>query len=1282
MAKTRHLDLKDVAPDGAISQSLPRDEALGARLTSAATILRDARTRLSALLVCLVLPGAPLFAEQPTGTGGTNEITIVSLQGTAEISTTKGADWIRTQTEQPLKPSYWLRTGPNSRVRIRLSDQSVVSFGAMTEIEILPPHEEGALSGLQLFRGILSFFHRDQPGRIRVLTRGAAAGVEGTEFVMAVDPARDGQPTTLSVIEGTVQFTNSSGALTLTSQQQAVAELGKAPVRTAVVAGNNVLQWFLYYPAVLDLRDLRLTPEEERALAASLAAYRSGDLLGALAEFPGDRKREIEDGRSKVSEAERVYYAALLLSVGQVEQTEAALSKLSAGGATERIPRLATALRVLIAAVKLQPSPSTINPQRSTNSQLSTELLASSYYEQSRAAGDESLKAALRLARQAATNSPDFGFAWERVAELEFSFGNTGGALEALNKSLELAPRNAQALALKGFLLAAQNRTREAIGVFDQAIAADSALGNAWLGRGLCRIRLGEGPRTTDHGPPTTFSSHFGPLPPAIAPLPSPLSEPSALDDLLIAAALEPQRSLLRSYLGKAYADAGDDSRASKELRLARELDKNDPTPWLYSALLKQQQNRINEAVADLETSQTQNDNRSLFRSRLLLDEDRAVRSANLASIYRDAGMTDVSVREAARAATYDYANDSAHLFLSDSFNELRDPTRFNLRYETVWFNELLLANLLSPVGGGRLSQHVSQQEYSRLFEADGLHLANSTLARSDNKSVMELASQFGTFGKTSYSLDLDYDYQRGVRPNNDLSSIEWYSTIKQQITPQDTALALIKYEDYHSGDNFQYYNPANARPSFRFDEYQHPIAVGAWHHEWSPGIHTLVLGGRLENEQFFTDKAAPQLLLIPTVPNYGSDSVPFDARYHGQLEIYTAELNQIVQWNRLTLSAGARYQDGTFDTTAQLYNPARLNFFFRQAATNAISASEDFERITGYGYLTVEPVDRLWLTAGLAYDDLTYPSNFRHPPLSSGEDHRSQLGPKAAFVWHPLPLSDHAPEGASVKDLDVTLRGSFTRSLGGASLDESYRLEPTQLAGFPQAFRSLISESVVGSVSAPKYQTYGLALDLRFPTGTYAGVQAERLETDVRRTIGVFVPTTISGSGFIPPFIPSSTGEELDYHENSISVSLDQLVGKEIVLGASYKFSHVEFEDTFPQVPAAALQKTLPDVDRPLEADLHQVSGYVLFNHSSGFFARAETHWYHQRNSGYATALPGDDFFQHNLFAGYRFAHRRAEITMGILNLSDEDYHLNPLTTYAELPRKRAFTARLNFQF
>src|SRR5207248_4604699 len=170
-----------------------------------------------------------------------------------------------------------------------------------------------------------------------------------------------------------------------------------------------------------------------------------------------------------------------------------------------------------------------------------------------------------------------------------------------------------------------------------------------------------------------------------------------------------------------------DFKRAGKELILAEKLDANDPTPWLYSALLKQQENRINEAISDLEKSEELNDNRSVYRSSLLLDQDRAVRSANLAAIYRDAGMFDISVREAARAVSLDYGNYSAHLFLANSYNELRDPNRINLRYETPAESEFLVANLLAPVTAGTLSPTISQQEYSRLFERDRFGIVSET---------------------------------------------------------------------------------------------------------------------------------------------------------------------------------------------------------------------------------------------------------------------------------------------------------------------------------------------------------------------------------------------------------------------------------------------------------------------------------------------------------------------------------------------------------------------------
>jgi Flp pilus assembly protein TadD len=50
--------------------------------------------------------------------------------------------------------------------------------------------------------------------------------------------------------------------------------------------------------------------------------------------------------------------------------------------------------------------------------------------------------------------------------------------------------------------------------------------------------------------------------------------------DLLVAAALEPNRAVLRSYLGKAFDETRDFKRADAELGRAKELDPNDPTAW------------------------------------------------------------------------------------------------------------------------------------------------------------------------------------------------------------------------------------------------------------------------------------------------------------------------------------------------------------------------------------------------------------------------------------------------------------------------------------------------------------------------------------------------------------------------------------------------------------------------------------------------------------------------------------------------------------------------------
>jgi len=66
------------------------------------------------------------------------------------------------------------------------------------------------------------------------------------------------------------------------------------------------------------------------------------------------------------------------------------------------------------------------------------------------------------------------------------------------------------------------------------------------------------------------------------------------------------------------------------------------------------------------------------------------------------------------------------------------------------------------------------------------------------------------------------------------------------------------------------------------------------------------------------------------------------------------------------------------------------------------------------------------------------------------------------------------------------------------------------------------------------------------------------------------------------------------------------------------------------------------------------------------------------KRNAG----PPGDDFWQFNVLAGYRFYRNQCEISCGVLNLTDRDYRLNPVNPYEELPRERTFVVRCRIGF
>lgn len=1157
-----------------------------------------------------------LFAQT---NGAPPEPLLLTVEGQVQVSPAGGTQWVAGHTNQLLHLGERLRTAERSRATVRLSDLSVLRVNELTVMQIREPDDAGNQSLLDLRAGSSYFFSRERPARQQFRTPLASGAIRGTEFNLSV--GEDGR-TVVTLIDGEVTLSNQVGQVVMATGEQGTVEPGKAPAKAPTLEAINILQWCLYYPGILDDEELQLSAEQRQVLAGSLVAYKQGDLLQAVALYPA--------GRAPASDAERVYRAATLLAAGQAAQAEAILPANREGQSGERAAQLAVALRGMIAVVKGQSGP------RATPPHLATEWLAESYYFQSH--GD--LEQALAAAQAAVRLSPNFGFAWARVAELELSFGRQGQAMDATETSLKLSPRNAQSYAVKGFILLARNRVTDAQAAFEHAIALDGALGNAWLGRGLCKIRHGYAE--------------------------------AGREDMQVAAVLEPQRAVLRSYLGKAFSNARDNRRAEKELGLAKRLDPNDPTPWLYGALVEQQQNQINSAVRDLEESKKLNDNERLFRSKLLLDEDRAVRGANLAGVYQDTGilnwdkgvaMSDWGVREASRAVSDDYANFSAHQFLANSYDAFRDPRQINLRYETPWFSELLMANLLAPVGAGNLSEFSAQQANSRLFQQNHFGVSSDTeyLSHGD---WLERGSQFGTIGPATYALDAEYHSERGWRVNNDLEQFTGSVRAKDQITPQDSILVEGIYYDSKFGDVAQYYNQygtvSNApAPSatFRGIEREAPNVYLGYHHEWGPGLHTLVLAGHLNDTLRYSD---PNTLIPFTIVRGGTvtsvRSQPFDVDFDRTFNAYTAEIQQIWQTERQTMVIGGRYQAGDAVTTSEVNNPNSVPSLISSQKIEA-----DIDHYSVYGYETVKLFDKLQLIGGVSYDRLRFPENIDTSPISTQEKEEDQISPKAGFIFTPWS--------------DTHLRFAYTRSLGGVFFDQSVRLEPTQVAGFNQAFRSLIPESVVGLVPGTSFTTYCLGLEQSLKTHTYLSIDAEILDSDADRTVGV-----VTNAFFIPvPNRPGSTSQSLDFTEQSLVFSLNQLICDEWSFGARYRLSHAALKGVFTDISPTAADGLNQDEN----ATFQQFILYLNYYHPCGFFSQFQSIWTGQHNEGYATpGLPGDYFWQLNLYAGYRFLHRAAEVRVGLLNMTDQDYLLNPLNLYYDLPRGRTVSMSLKFYF
>jgi tetratricopeptide (TPR) repeat protein len=949
---------------------------------------------------------------------------VVSVQGTVQVKKKDEKPWRPLRLDDLLCPGDEIRVQQHSRAALVLRNETFIRLDERTTVTF-PESERAQPFLLGLVSGVTHFFSH-LPRSLNISTPFVNAGVEGTEFVIEVEA---NVKATLTVIAGRVR----AGNLTLVSGQAAEVTAGKVPARIEARI-RSAVQWALYYPPVLDYRPAdfpdRAGTGWQAMVRRSLQFYRQGDLpqaFASLAQVPPD----IRDPRFFS------YRAALSLTVGQVD---AATRDIDRALKLDASHGRALALRAVVALVQYgltdegeEPSPLQLAEEAVRLEPTAAAWVALSYVQQAHF----NLPQALASLQEAVRLQPDNALAWARLAELRLATGALTDALRAARRAVSLNPRLARTQTVLGFALLTQIKVQEAIGTFKAAIELDQAAPLPRLGLGLALIRRGE-----------------------LA---------AGRQEIAIAAGLDPRDALIRSYLGKVYYETKHNKLAAKQLARAKELDPNDPTPWFYDAIRKQSVNRPVAALRDLQKSIELNDNRAVYRSRLLLDQDLAARSAALARIYDNLGFQQLALVEGWKSLNVDPSNYSAHRFLADSYAGLP-------RHEIARVSELLQSQLLQPLNitpvqprlaesdllilSGAGPAEASFNEYNPLFMRNRLAFQVSLLA-GENDTWGDEVTHAGIWGRLSYSIGQFHYQTDGFRANHDLEQDIYNAFVQLSLSYRTSVQAEFRYTDTSQGDRDLRFTPGDFLPNLQQDRMGTLFRVG-FHHAFSPRSDLIAS------------------VIYNQVDSDLEDVLPFAAVEFGRDEAgVIAEFQHLFRLKYVNFIAGVGHVFVDRDE-------ARMTTPMPPLPSTTMVDNTDIRHTNVYVYTLINyPHYIIWTLGGSAdfFEGVTVDTE--------------QFNPKFGVTWHPFPAT--------------TVRAAVFRVLKRTLISDQ-TLEPTQVAGFNQFF-----DDGGGTES----WRYGLAVDQKFSASLYGGVEFSK--RDLR------VPFVFDS---VPPASPVSEVRRADWEE------------------------------------------------------------------------------------------------------------------------------------------------------
>jgi tetratricopeptide (TPR) repeat protein len=898
-------------------------------------------------------------------------------------------------------PGDVIRVGPRSRAGLRLSNETYIPLDQNTQIKLNGFDESGKASFIDLDSGVIHIITRT-PKPIRIRTPFMNAMVEGTEFFVAVgtNDARVG------VVEGKVRVTNDLGDLLLADNEAAITERGQAPRKDLTIKPRDAVQWALYYPPIVDpILFGQAAQDQASPFAQAAQLYREGRAAEAIANL----ESVPQDARKAPYHS---YLAALLLSVGRVDEAQQAIERELADNAKNG---LALGLQAIIAIAQNRKEEALKTAQAATEAdpKSSPAHIALSYAQQA----NFKLEDALASAKKAIELAPNDALAHARRAELEMSMGELDRALAAAKRATELNPNIARTQTILGFANLTRIDTKAAKQAFEKSIELEQADPLPRLGLGLAKIREGE--------------------------------LQAGREEIEIATSLDPENSLIRSYLGKAYYEEKRDQLAGVQFELAKERDPKDPTPYFYDAIRKQTENRPVEALQDLNRSIERNNNRGVYRSKLLLDEDFSVRGAGIARIYDDLGFEQLGLLEASHSLSLDPRNHSAHRLTSDMYARLA-------RHEIARVSELLQAQLLQPLSvdpvqpsiaatdlgkfGVAQPAQASFNEFSPLFERNRPQLVVSGFGGNLGTLGDEVVLS-GVADRFSYSVG-QYHYETdGFRPNNDLRQSIFDLFAQFALSPTLSVQTELRQRHVQSGDLSLNFDPDAFEPALTDNIRQDIARVGM---RFSPTPSGDFLFSFIRSD--FKDTA---LLAIPEI-----DFSQRDTKHGNQFEVQylsTGESHSYVLGLGSYRLKSKLQNTRDFTKSLGVACPEGLECVFDNNTTD----TQD----NVYVYANSSLPKGFTLTFGLSaahYSDL----------LQQGT---RETSPKFGLSWSPM------------NAITLRLAGFKTLKRG---LVANQTIEPTQLMGFNQFF-----DDISGTIA----RVWAGSVGMRFGENVSGGVRTMR---------------------------------------------------------------------------------------------------------------------------------------------------------------------------------------------